>query len=231
MDSSRSGLLSTLLMTLPLIVVPAVALLRPPGQAGISTAPLDASEDDEFDSMFDEFDGFDADPSGAFKKEQAESGDADRGSGRDSKLTSTVEDDIFNEIDPRDADTRESFTPRSAASRTSQSDPFMDAAPSNAGTTAKPRKSETPSDFASDTNPEKPDSKQIVEQLNSMGALKTIWFAAGDKKPVGLAVFFRGETDLTRIRFESVGLNRNECAEDVLEQVQRWHQQNPQQSQ
>jgi hypothetical protein len=46
MESSRSGLLSTLLMTLPLIVVPAIALLRPPGQmASVSTTPLEATDD------------------------------------------------------------------------------------------------------------------------------------------------------------------------------------------
>ncbi len=58
MDSSRSGLLSTILMTLPLIVVPAVALLRPPGQAGVSTVDLEASEDESEldDSFFDDFD-------------------------------------------------------------------------------------------------------------------------------------------------------------------------------
>ena len=61
-----------------------------------------------------------------------------------------------------------------------------------------------------------------------MGALKTHWFTASDKKPVGLAVFFRGDTEKTRIRFEAVGLSRDECAEDVLQQVTRWQQQNPQ---
>ena len=58
MDSSRNSLLSTLLMTLPLIVVPLIAMLRPPGPTGgISTAPMAASEApwlNDFDGLFKE---------------------------------------------------------------------------------------------------------------------------------------------------------------------------------
>lgn len=58
MDSSRNSLLSTLLMTLPLIVVPLIAMLRPPGPTGgISTAPMAASETpwlNDFDGLFQE---------------------------------------------------------------------------------------------------------------------------------------------------------------------------------
>ena len=79
----------------------------------------------------------------------------------------------------------------------------------------------------SDPDPEKPDAAQVVEQLNAMGALKTMWFEAGDKTPVGLAVFFRGPEEQTRFRFEAVGDSREACARDVLEQVTRWQQQNP----
>ena len=221
MDSSRSGLLSTLLMTLPLIVVPAVALLRPPGQAGVSTAPLDASEDDEFDSMFGDFD---ADPSAAFKKEQQDTPAADR----DAKPPSpSVEDEFFNDMDLTGNDRRESFAPRSAPSRTKPPDPFIDAGPDHVEPPMKPRESVHQHESETEDHAEKADAKQIVEQLNSMGALKTHWFAAGDKKPVGLAVFFRGDSERTRIRFEAVGVSRNECAEDVLQQVTLWHQQNP----
>ena len=232
MDSSRSGLLSTLLMTLPLIVVPAVALLRPPGQPGVSTATLDASESDEVDSMFEDFEGFDGDPSGAFKKEQEDPASANnRQSNRDSKQPSSVDDEFFNDIDLTDNERRESFTPRSAPSRTTRTDPFMDSSPGHDDTPAKHRESSQRSDSDTEVHAEKTNAKAVVEQLNSMGALKTHWFAAGDKQPVGLAVFFRGDTEQTRIRFEAVGLSRDECAEDVLQQVTRWHQQNPKQSQ
>ena len=227
MDSSRSGLLSTLLMTLPLIVVPAVALLRPPGQAGISTSSLDASEDEGVDSLFD-FDGFDTDPSGAFKKEQTDRSDADDLDRVNSKRAETTEGDIFKELDSGDDNPRESSSPRGASPRVTAPDPFFnDEFVTPPGKSANKRPADQPSEFTSETDPEKPDSKQIVEQLNALGALKTMWFDAGDKTPVGLAVFFRGETDQTRIRFEAVGQSRNECAAHVLEQVNRWQQQNP----
>ena len=228
MDSSRSGLLSTLLMTLPLIVVPAVALLRPPGQPGVSTAPLDASEGDDVDAMFEDFENFDADPSGAFKKEQEDSPAANRQSERNSKQPSYVEDEFFNDMDLTVNERRESFAPRSAPSRTKPSDPFIADVPRPDETPKKPQESVQRPDSNTEDHAKKADAKKIVEQLNSMGALKTHWFAAGDKKPVGLAVFFRGDSEQTRIRFEAVGLSRDECAEDVLQQVTRWHEQNPQ---
>jgi hypothetical protein len=49
-----------------------------------------------------------------------------------------------------------------------------------------------------------------------------MWFEAGPKTPVGFAAFFRGETELTRIRFEAVGQSREECAKSVLNQVRQW---------
>ncbi len=228
MDSSRSGLLSTLLMTLPLIVVPAVALLRPPGQAGVSTAPLDASEGDDVDGMFEDFEDFDADPSAAFKKEQDDLPAANRQGDRDSKQPSSVVDEFFNDMDLKENERRESFSPRSVPSRTKPSDPFIDDSSGDDETPVKPQESAQRPESDTKDPAEKADAKKIVEQLNSMGALKTHWFAAGDKKPVGLAVFFRGDSDQTRIRFEAVGLSRDECAEDVFQQVTRWHEQNPQ---
>ena len=65
-------------------------------------------------------------------------------------------------------------------------------------------------------------AEKIVEQLNMHGALRTMWFEAGAKSPVGFAVFFRGQTDLVRIRFEAVGQTREECANSVLSQVMEW---------
>jgi len=48
MDSSRSGLLSTLLMTLPLIIVPAIALLRPAGgPVGVAQTTAQGAESAE----------------------------------------------------------------------------------------------------------------------------------------------------------------------------------------
>ena len=60
MDSSRSGLLSTLLMTLPLIIVPSIALLRPAGgPAGVAQTVAQGAQTPD-DSPDDFFDGLDA---------------------------------------------------------------------------------------------------------------------------------------------------------------------------
>ena len=59
MDSSRSGLLSTLLMTLPLIIVPSIALLRPAGgPAGVAQTVAQGAQTPD-DSPDDFFDGLD----------------------------------------------------------------------------------------------------------------------------------------------------------------------------
>ncbi len=226
MDSSRSGLLSTLLMTLPLIVVPAVALLRPPGQAGVSTAPLDAAEVDDVDAMFDDFEDFGVESSGAFKKEPQETDK--RRNERDANRQESVEKGLLDEMDVTANGRSESSETRFGRPPMTSSDPFMDG--SSAHDESRITRSESTSDANADAevHAEKADAKKIVEQLNSLGALKTLWFAAGDKKPVGLAVFFRGDSEQTRIRFEAVGVSRDECAEDVLQQVKRWQQQNPQ---
>ena len=204
MESSRSGLLSTLLMTLPLIVVPAMALLRPPGQMpSVSTMPLEATDDsaeellDEFDIVeseseprktrpdretdgaseeFDEL--FDESPSAS----NSRSADADRPLKRDS--TEAFDKDLSNPFDLEES---------SDDSLTEQQTPKTTGG-----------------------------AERIVEELNVNGALRTMWFEAGSRTPVGFAAFFRGQTELTRIRFEAVGQSREECARNVLNQVRQW---------
>lgn len=129
MDSSRSGLLSTILMTLPLIVVPAVALLRPPGQTGVSTVDLAASESEsELDDSF--FDDFDADPSGAFEKTRpghSSTSDDHRHKEDDADAPETAtEDDIFEDLKASDPEVREDSSEHASPLRRTQIDPFMD---------------------------------------------------------------------------------------------------------
>jgi len=228
MDSSRSGLLSTILMTLPLIVVPAVALLRPPGQGGVSTVELEASDGEEDDSIFDDFDGFDVDASGPSKKEHAGHSKHDHDQSSDREHGAKAENDTFSNSDSPDVETQEDFSPRTLPPRGTNKDPFLDdTAPHDELVPIKRRKTVQEPLNGSDSESVKPDAAQIVEELNAMGALKTMWFEADDKTPVGLAVFFRGQTELTRIRFEAVGPSREECASNILEQVTRWKQLNP----
>lgn len=226
MDSSRSGLLSTLLMTLPLIVVPAVALLRPPGQAGISSVGLEASDGSADDTLFDGFPDFESDPADAISTEPS--------ANPDSPLMdhdnpgSNPEDSIFQELNSPETESPGDASLRNSPPGRANKDPFLPEAGPPSTPPIKPRGTNEDEPLSgSDPDPAKPDAAQIVEQLNAMGALKTMWFEAGDKTPVGLAVFFRGPEELTRFRFEAVGGSREACARDVLEQVTRWQQQNP----
>ncbi|HQZ63868.1 MAG TPA: hypothetical protein PLY87_02275 [Planctomycetaceae bacterium] len=227
MDSSRSGLLSTILMTLPLIVVPAVALLRPPGSAsGVSTVALDASEDEDVDSIFDDFDGFDSEPSNGFKEKPAEHPESDSPPSADEFLCHDHDHDHDDDTHSVTEDRKEQL--KSAAHHAPpSSDPFIDHAVPQAPADSL-QKSGRPKASDDQSSPEigVSDAEQILEQLNTRGALKTMWFNAGENAPVGLAAFFRGQTELTRIRFEAVGQSRDECARNVLEQVTRWQKQN-----
>jgi len=226
MDSSRSGLLSTLLMTLPLIVVPAVALLRPPGQVGISTVDLEASEGSADDSLFDGFPDIESDSAGAIKSEIP--GHSDPPLMDDDDPASNPEDSIFQELNSPDPESSRDGSPGDSLPGRAHKDPFLpEAGPPSTPPIKQRRTKEEEPRIGSDPDPVKPDAAQAVEQLNAMGALKTMWFEAGDKTPVGLAVFFRGPEELTRFRFEAVGESREACARDVLEQVTRWQQQNP----
>lgn len=204
MESSRSGLLSTLLMTLPLIVVPAIALLRPPGQtASVSTKPLEATDDSEED-LLDEFDIV-----------ESESESRRTRAGRKSDGASDEFDELFKDS-PSVSDSRSSETDRTSG---------HDSAEAFDGDLSNPFDLEESSDDSL-TDRETPrttgGAERIVEELNVNGALRTMWFEAGSKTPVGFAAFFRGQTELTRIRFEAVGQSREECARNVLNQVRQW---------
>ena len=204
MESSRSGLLSTLLMTLPLIVVPAVALLRPPGQiASVSTTPLEA-KDDSAEELLDEFDIV-----------ESESELRGTRAGRAADYASDDFDELFADSpsasNSRSADTDHASTQDSAeALNEDLSNPFDLEESSDDSVTD--RKNIGTAGGA----------ERIVEELNVKGALRTMWFEAGARTPVGFAAFFRGQTELTRIRFEAVGQSREECARNVLNQVRQW---------
>jgi hypothetical protein len=216
MDSSRGGLLSTLLMTLPLIVVPAVALLRQPGMMpGVSQTPLDASDSDESlgDAMVDDIFGTD-DSSPPSRLRPRPSASAPPDEDVDSLFTE-VPDEKMPDFD-REA---------------SPADPFEDNSTSGSGDARRKadRDGKTSDKNPDDLEPPAQDDSaadhvRIIKQLESEGALRTLWFEPSATHPVGLAVFFRGQTELVRIRFEAVGPSRDACALDVLQQVQRWRQ-------
>ena len=204
MESSRSGLLSTLLMTLPLIVVPAIALLRPPGQVGsVATTPL-AATDRPDDELLEEFDLVESD------SERTSSGTA-----HETDLAGDEFEELFAE------------SPLAKNSGASEVGDLDKSAPMNDfdNELSNPFDLEDPPETAPEETPASGTIRgtdKIVEELNVLGALRTMWFDAGQKNPVGFAVFFRGQTELTRIRFEAVGQSREQCARNVLNQVRKW---------
>ena len=204
MESSRSGLLSTLLMTLPLIVVPAIALLRPPGQMpSVSTTPLEAT-DDSAEELLDEFNIVESESEP--RKTRAD---------RETDGASEEFDELFAES-PSVSNSRSADADRSLKRDSTEafdkdlSNPFDLEESSDDSLTEQ----QTPKTTGG--------AESIVEELNVNGALRTMWFEAGSKTPVGFAAFFRGQTELTRIRFEAVGQSREECARNVLNQVRQW---------
>ncbi len=204
MESSRSGLLSTLLMTLPLIVVPAIALLRPPGQMpSVSTRPLEATDDSE-EELLDEFDLVESESPPRKTR-------ADRGAGSASDEFDELFTESTSESNSRSADADPPLKRDSPeAIDKDLSNPFdLEESPDDSLTELQ-----TPKTTGG--------AERIVEELNVQGALRTMWFEAGSKTPVGFAAFFRGQTELTRIRFEAVGQSREECARNVLNQVRQW---------
>lgn len=245
MDSSRSGLLSTLLMTLPLIVVPAIALLRPPGPiGGVSGTPADASEEDENFGMpgFDEITGSDSrTPSKKSKRSKKETDDFSEifpDEDADKTAESTDEEEKTDSDDPGDAplfdEPRKELKPSRTNSKGSSRKGSMEkrkAPVSDSGDADFKEVVQSGERGAADADKEPleapepsatPKSQQIIKQLNAMGAIRTLWFHAGEATPVGLAVFFRGDTELMRYRFEAVGSSRDECAKNVLDQVLAW---------
>lgn len=223
MDSSRSGLLSTFLMTLPLIIVPAIALLRPPGQtSGISDTMAQAADSTEFE--------FPAESDGLFAGDEDEKKPVPRESRSADEEFSFTDEIPLTDAPP--AKSRPRRTPDTESDDTS--DIFAEtpapvdevgsrensAAFESRGNSKPPVQSEE----VDQSNPIGPDSEIIVRQLNAMGAIRTMWFDASETAPVGFAAFFRGDTELMRYRFEAVGQTRAECAEDVLQQVTAWRQ-------
>jgi hypothetical protein len=206
MDSSRSGLLSTLLMTLPLIVVPAIALLRPPGPAGgVSTAPLDAAESS--DDFLDDLNDLELAPKDRMKtRDQSAPG------------KSSEFDGLFEES-PKAVDNNKPDASRIGQNKEkSRKESDGSFSPFDLEDSKSPPLNQ-PNPVPGDS---RDDVQKIVDRLNLKGAVRTLWFQAGPKSPVGFAAFFRGETELMRIRFEAVGQTPEECARNVLDQVTQW---------
>lgn len=231
MDSSRSGLFSTLIMTIPLIVVPAIALLRPAIQtSGISTNPLSASDDEDGD-LFSEFDFDDVSREGLTNRRPPGQKSPDRSESSD--YSEWFSEEVDSDSDSRNELTRPQPQPQPQPqplhrnSLESRSDPFSpDANP----TPPISRQSPEPERNQPERNqPEpmrspadSPSESVLLEQVIGLGATRTMWFSTGNSEQFGFVAFVAGTTDQIRYRFESIGNSRSAAIRQVYEQIVKW---------
>ena len=217
MDSSRSGLLSTLLMTLPLIIVPSIALLRPAGgPAGVAQTVAQGAQTPD-DSPDDFFDGLDTSLDDAPEFRPDGSADAAR----------THQDADFEKLLPRSlasVKTAESHVGSKAVPGEPDSiDPFPQFEGDQEWRPQTGTAGSTPEQPAEPLIPPDTDATdKNIRQLEALGAIRTFWFVPGTTEEYGFAAFFRGETELVRYRFEATGKTRAACVDDVLQQVTQW---------
>ena len=218
MDSSRSGLLSTLLMTLPLIIVPSIALLRPAGgPAGVAQTVAQGAQnpDDSLDADF--FDGLETSLDDAPEFRPDGSADATR----------THQDADFEKLLPGSlpsGKTAESHVGSKAVPGEPDSiDPFPQFEGDQEWRPQTGTAGSTPEQPAEPLIPPDTDATdKNIRQLEALGAIRTFWFVPGTTEEYGFAAFFRGETELVRYRFEATGKTRAACVDDVLQQVTQW---------
>ncbi len=240
MDSSRSGLLSTLIMTVPLVVVPAIALLRPAIPApGISTNTLEASSaDDPFSEFeFDELPPDSPDNDGKQVEKDESSDDADDYLGLSDREDQAGSNGLFEskELKP-DSQTAlvpsppfepDPFAPGSAApgatlpGSTPSNPASPDASPAMPG--AGPS-SPAPQKPAPDSRlPLSPDDESaLLKQIMALGATRTIWFTPGKPSQFGFAAFVSVNSKQISYRFEAIGNSRAEAIRLVLAQITEW---------
>ncbi len=199
MDSSRGGLLSTLILMLPLIVVPALVVMRPSEQdSGFGGSDLSAavsegfpSSEDEFASMFDS----DADDKPAVA--------SDNSSRRSSSSSNSFDllDMPFDEFESEDI----------ASPETRQA-----AAPRESSDALNSRRNQPP-----DRQPPGRSDKR-TPNLSRWGVTRSVWFTPGDPGRVGFAVFAPISNGRVLYRFESIGTSDREVIEDVVRQLDEW---------
>ena len=210
MESSRGGPLTTFIMTLPLIVVPAIAMLKPVdsgsglvssvlsaasgrgdsvGEASAtdsdSEAPDFASVQDEFDAVFGE-----SDDAGELDTGELETGELETG------------EQAFQE------DVGESLVDDFAADFGTPASPSdFAAAPATA-----------PAESGSDG-----DLEPLLSQLTNMGAARTLWFSP-DGTTVGFVAFFPTGPGTVSYRFEAMAASKSAAVRDVLRQAAAWRE-------
>lgn len=207
MESQRSGILSTFIMTIPLVIVPALAIFRPPvPTSGFASTDLGAADEAAQDDALSEFDLEPMSvPEGIPDSEEA--------------------DEHESEVSERRSD-----APRPGASSEANDSPPVKLTPAIPEHPSDPFSADGSSpEIAPSSAPEPSEASEtiLIQQLNELGAMRTFWFAVPESETeTGLAVFFRGDSDNMVYRFEAVGTSREDVLRSVHQQVSRWKMKN-----
>jgi hypothetical protein len=199
MESSRGGPLTTFIMMLPLIVVPAMAMFRPSGPEGsLLSSLLSAGSND---SSVSDSPGDDADIDGFsesdFEAEFAELLDSDA-------AESDADPDGFSEVPSFSSEPDRTELPSVAAPQ-------------------HPSQSTPTTDLSTDAELE-----ELTAQLRKLGATRTLWFSPGDRSTIGFVAFFPAGQGSIRYRFEAIAASKNAAVRDVIHQAAEWKSsQNP----
>lgn len=194
MESSRGGPLSTFIMMLPLIVVPAIAMLKPVGQEGgmlsnllSAAAPEDSdhSADEIADAVFAEVP---SDDTSAFEPNFGET---------------ASNDDDFARLDAQLFEEASNLSGGSNVPASAQQPPAM-----NFGNGLQAAPSGLP-------------VEQLLLGLQQMGCTNAIWFDPGNGQ-FGFVAFFKAGDGIISYRFEAIAASRAAAVQDVIVQAQTW---------
>ena len=200
MESSRGGPLTTFIMTLPLIVVPTIAMLKPVDSGRGLVSDLIHAASSAVGTESDAFSETDAPPDFAAVEDEfaalfGDSSDSSQDTGGlKSGQMAFHEDNGESLVDdfPGDFD----------------APPFQPSPPLK-----QPHAHNAP---AIDD-----DAERLVSELVRLGAFRTLWFSP-DSHRVGLAAFFRSGEGNVSYRFGAIAETRSAAARDVVQQATAW---------
>jgi hypothetical protein len=199
MESSRGGPLTTFIMMLPLIVVPAMAMFRPSGPEGSLLSSLLSA--DSNDSAASDSPGDDADIDG-FSESDFEAEFAEL-LGSDTADSDIAPGGVSEEPTFSSEPERTELQSVAALQQATQSTP--------------PSSSSTNAEF-----------EELTVRLRVLGATRTLWFYPGDRSAFGFVAFFPASQGSIRYRFEAIATSKNAAVRDVIQQANEWKSsQNP----
>lgn len=193
MDSSNGGPLSNLILVLPLIVVPALAILRPAERdSGLVNSDVSAEEEDDFLSDPDDFDSIFGPPDGSKDETDSAVELRDEPHSTPSDFGFEIDDEALLKSD-NDHKRHRDNTDRKHA------------------------------EGIHENRPESAGSSPVLKSANltRFGVTQSVWFRPGGKR-IGLAVFLPGLSNDVRYRFSAIGESEDQVLQNVINQIRKW---------